>query len=541
MGKRQRTIDRTVPPLGRGIFSAIAIAVVASCQQKVPAPVGQSRSAATASAATHAVHAGFVCEACHPCGAEYSFAGALPSGTPIAGTITWGTPTTCAVSCHNPFTTTFRSVAWNDGPMTCTSCHAQTVVVGAFSSHAPTALPAECLTCHDNSTHLSGNVRLTVGDGKPGNSGCKSCHSGQGKRVADATPPVAIGLDADGFDPHGAGGASPEQPCLDCHDAHSSTSAFLLRRDGMAPQAFIARAGVGAEALCSTCHATRHASCVTSCHQFHDGEPNRQVHFADPVPSGAPCFACHGHEGIVRGDERVNGWAPITQYFGFSQPGQCKHCHPRGEPNLPPLDRDAPQLSRIVVTNDGVASASVTWTSQDKSTSYIELVDQLSGALRTVGESRFRLDHDVALSGLDAARTYAVRIWTADRMRNVTVADLGVLALGAPSTPVPAILPDRYFCSSSPEVTFQWSASTDPGGGPILYELQVDQSPAFTAGRVLASASGATSLTARLAASVTGTSQYWRIRAREAPAGLASPWSATHRMILYRYNWLWCF
>lgn len=121
----------------------------------------------------HGAHAFAGCSACHACAGGYELSPfTFPSGTAVeAGTISRTTEgTTCTTACHAPLGAEPQPVSWNAGPLRCTSCHTNIATTGAEpvrSSHVATATISDdtCTTCHDQSQHTSGTVRLIGGDG----------------------------------------------------------------------------------------------------------------------------------------------------------------------------------------------------------------------------------------------------------------------------------------------------------------------------------------------------------------------------------------
>jgi predicted CxxxxCH...CXXCH cytochrome family protein len=155
--------------------------------------------------------AGLGCAVCHTCGGLLGFGlVTFPGGTSTAnGTLSSaGGTTTCSVGCHSPLGADPQTVAWNAGPLQCTSCHSNVAILDptlVLSSHLVTAGSASCESCHDQSQHTSGEVRLLNGDGTATSGTCVGCHSGQGQTLAGQTPPLLVGW-SDGVrgDFHGA-------------------------------------------------------------------------------------------------------------------------------------------------------------------------------------------------------------------------------------------------------------------------------------------------------------------------------------------------
>lgn len=409
---------------GRLTVAVAALAVLAACQKSAPRDVAAARQAATAQCSgtdPHTRHVNqFACETCHPKGGEFGFSGTLASGFAVSGTVTRvvGTPTSCTVTCHAPGGVP-QPIAWNAGPTTCTSCHAEMTAAGG-SSHAPAGDRDACGRCHDLAQHTGGVVQL-VGGMQPGTDAmCLRCHSGTGGTPGDDPAPVLV----DWTDPYGDfhgdrsgtgyGGSllAPfvrgEGPlaCRTCHDEHASPNAFLLASvvNGSAlPPATIDRAGVGAERLCEACHVgDRHAQCAA-------------CHLVDPRPVGAACLSCHGHDG--------NGWFPWpggspANYHDQTQNTSCAHCH---DAWAKPIEYTPPVIlqpgNELISVALGAGEATISWQTDEGATSFVEY--GTSERNLVAGDAHITSQHSVRLTGLASDTTYTFRVRSSDVMRNV--------------------------------------------------------------------------------------------------------------------------
>jgi len=391
----------------------------------------------------HAV-TGFDCAVCHPCGGTIQIATlTLPGGTSTAGsTVVVGsgsTPTTCTVACHFPMGAAPHSVAWNAGPLACTSCH--TSVLGppgmvVVSSHPGlgTGGVATCTSCHDMSAHTSGTPSFVGGL----DATCASCHAGTGSTLLGVTPPLLVGwTDTANGDFHGAragtgfGGsllppysrAQPSLACTSCHDAHASGNAFLLAstvNGATLPAGTINRAGVGGQALCQACHSGgRHDACAV-------------CHGTDPKPAGAACFTCHGHEGVpyfapppVWTNDRTN-----THGEDYTD---CRHCH---QTWTVPVEYVPPViLASGRVTVDALAQeATLSWDTSEMATSFVEWGTSQQNFV--AGDAVLTFHHMVRIAGLTENTAYTFRVRSSDTNRN-----LAFSAIGGFTTICPTCLP----------------------------------------------------------------------------------------------------
>lgn len=567
----------------RSGVAALAVAA-ASCGGQAPSPAvdpGRFSGAdgtpltAVAAAATapstacgtgaHDRHAGtgIACASCHPCGGTFGFSGApaFPGGTDpsSAGTLVRDAGgTSCTVACHYPLGAAPHAVSWSTpGPLACSSCHSNVAPADLTygSAHAiaqtdPVANRSACQSCHDTSQHTSGHVRVDVGSGVVDattsgdrtalNPICLGCHSGTGRTIADQTPPALPGWTSPTGDFHGAragtgfGGTlvAPYQvgqgplACTECHDAHASPNAFLFaaRAGGQAVTTPIAidRAGVGAEALCENCHQGNH----------HEGCMTTSCHATDPAPPGAPCFFCHGHEGIV--NFVMPSWDNHPNY------GQtyCSHCH-GGDWFPSVVDHTPPKfLSGPIAVATGSA-VTVTWTTDEAATSFVEFGTSTLSSVQ--GDGTLVTSHSVTVGGLSELTSYGYRARSSDALRNVALSATGAFttaSASAPAAPVLSAQPDATWESDTqipPYVaTFTWSAVTAPDGDPVEYRFQLGTDSTFASPGVDTVAPSATLQQAIDVPVYPGATYWWRVQARDAvhPA-FASSWSAPDSFLVY--------
>jgi predicted CxxxxCH...CXXCH cytochrome family protein len=429
------------------------------------------------------------------------------------------------------------------GSLTCTSCHG-TIASGAASSHVGGASPsASCRTCHETWQAAGGHYRLPTGGSFP-DVACVGCHDGLGAALSERTPPLLVAWqDADG-DWHGAragtgsGGTlkapfargAAALPCRSCHDEHASSNAFLFASSvngSPIPAGTVNRAGVGAEAVCSSCHeGERHAWCI-SCHAGITRVPG------DPMRAGSPCFYCHGHEGIVN-------FVPPSDYQhdGSEEEGspRCAHCHTSWAP--PATEYAGPSIvSGLVNVRDvGLDAATIAWSTDEAATGSVEW--GTSALDRVNGPTALGTAHSVSLTGLTPATTYSFRARSVDRFRNVSRSTILTFRTAAPDgPPQPALVDEPSFtsCGSPAVVTLEWLPVADPDGDPVEYRLVLDDSPLFDTPLVDTGWTTATSHTASFAVTTSYVSCFWRVQARDATHDVASPWSAVDHFFLNRY------
>ena len=280
--------------------------------------------------------------------------------------------------------------------------------------------------------------------------------------------------------------------CKTCHDGHSSANAFLFAStvNGVTiPPATITRAGVGAQALCNACHVgDRHEMCK-ACHRetwTTDGEYSWfEGAVVDPAPDGSACFYCHGHEGLLRMDVATPAYPTSGHPFGLAgvskaQPA-CTHCHSSWAP--PPTEYAPPVLVQgPTVTGVSATAATVSWTTDELATSYVEYGVGTAGFV--AGDDGVIQLHAVTLTDLTPETTYVWRVRTSDRFRNVTESVLQAFkTLSTGAVPPPDLAPVNASVRVGTYTTtaqLVWYPVTAPSGTAVEYEVQLASDAAFT-------------------------------------------------------------
>lgn len=505
----------------------LAIGLVAGCNASAPpaaAPRAPARARAEAvtlavctATGAHAKHAtiGLACSACHERGGLYQFAPVTLGGgmTTVGGAIQQTeTSTTCTVACHGTST-----ISWDQGPLSCTGCHADVVMADAASSHVadgqdPVAGRVECQACHLMDSHGSGVVVLATADGArvlvPGSGQpeldqfCASCHDGAGKLVGDRAPPAINDYWSTAGDPHGMAGTTAALACTGCHAAHASLQARLIAptiNGTPTSTTTIAPNGVGAEGTCVTCHTTlpRHSAsgCLVECHS-HSGALVGHSVSGTPVPSTYGCFYCHGHGAIEH----------------FQPPSGCKHCH--GNSGWRISSKPTEAIAPIIIVGPSVApgttAATVTWTTNELADNWVAYA--VGDAVKWTGSSLDVTSHSVQLTGLLVGTAYRMAVRSADIFDNAIVSPWVTYTAGGPSVPMLVDESNVDVAATSTAVELVWGAVTNPSALPITYVVEVDDGPAFDSLVATASVANATRTTFTLAS---GATFYWRVRARD--------------------------
>jgi hypothetical protein len=295
------------------------------------------------------------------------------------------------------------------------------------------------------------------------------------------------------------------------------------------PAEAIDRAGVGAEVLCDACHeGDRHAACK-SCHtgvklDMGDGHVwfDESAPPVDPAPPGYPCFWCHGHEGIVRWTSPGSINDDMTRTWNES----CDHCHTfRG----PAVETVAPVIAYggdVTVSGMTPTSATVTWRTNEDSTSYVEY--GLTTPNRVAGGDP-GLQHSVTIPDLTPGTTYVYRVRSSDQYRNVLLSPLATFTTplaNAPAAPVLVHTPGQM--APQDEITFvmRWDPVTAPDGDPVEYRMVLAEFPDFSGVVIDTGWVSQTSYTATLSTRSPLGWYHWRVMARDAAHDVSSPWSS---------------
>jgi len=167
--------------------------------------------------------------------------------------------------------------------------------------------------------------------------------------------------------------------------------------------------------------------------------------------------------------------------------------------------------------------AIITWTTRNSDTSYVDYGFTPSYGL-TTGNDYFGTDHDIYLKNLANHATYHYRVRSTDSGGNETVSGDNTFITAFPPT-VPSLKyePDTV-CSEPCPVTLEWYASTNPGGGPIEYYVEVDDASDFSTPNYASGWVSGTSWTVTLPPGY----WCWRVRARDGNyPEVVSDWSSS--------------
>jgi hypothetical protein len=187
------------------------------------------------------------------------------------------------------------------------------------------------------------------------------------------------------------------------------------------------------------------------------------------------------------------------------------------------------------VTNITTTSATITWTTNENSTTWVDY--GLTTAYgNTVGNGSYVTSHSVNLTGLTNHNTYHYRIISADALGNNLVTGDYSASINIPP-PVPTLThqSSRIVDYSPFLVTLNWGAVTDPDGGPVEYQVVVDDNLNFGSINYDSNWISGTSWSVSVNAIARGSSYYWKVRTRDGAHPTAvSNWSTVDSF----YVWL---
>jgi predicted CxxxxCH...CXXCH cytochrome family protein len=353
--------------------AGIALTLAAGCSNEGLAPRAGTaglarRSAATAAPActgtgAHDKHAasGVGCQTCHPCGGALGFQlpFTYPGGTSTSGgaivPATATTPASCSVGCHSPLGSPAHTVAWNAGPLDCTSCHDPSTFLPVHPALPQAPATALCLSCHDQGKHTRGTVTLVshpaawmdqasagfhAYSANQGLAACQTCHR---QDLSGGVTGFACGRCHDQNLP--AGVASWKVNCVMCHGGTDNASgappkatwgqgADLVRIGAHTSHVSTA---IAPPIACAICHVTP-ADALAAGHI--DGPVATvalggiAVNGVKPAPTwdraSATCSGTYCHGATLQDGSNRN---PIWTRVGQGQ-ASCSSCH--GAPPLAP-------------------------------------------------------------------------------------------------------------------------------------------------------------------------------------------------------------
>ena len=186
--------------------------------------------------------------------------------------------------------------------------------------------------------------------------------------------------------------------------------------------------------------------------------------------------------------------------------------------------------------------ATITWTTDEPATSYVEYGTSTLGAVQ--GDGVLATSHAVTLSGLSELTGYAFRVRSSDALRNVAISatsSFSTASASAPPAPVLVAQPDAIWEEgtqpASYPATFSWSAVQAPDGHAVQYRFQLATAPSFAAPLADVWLDGTTAQQTFPVNAFPGATYYWRVQARDAvePAA-ASPWAPAQSFRVYWYT-----
>lgn len=242
----------------------------------------------------------------------------------------------------------------------------------------------------------------------------------------------------------------------------------------------------------------------------------------------------------VNGDQ---GRIPGSYYQWDPEENGLINCHEGANPAASDTDQSwnnvTPWYSELPLvitagptsTPSGIYNrASIAWTTNLQSSSWVDYGPTASYGSST-GNNYYYPSHTIQLTGLTNHSTYHYRVRsTSNGGQTVTSADQTFYLSIPPTVPNTIVEPDKG-CPDSCLVTVSWYPSSDIDGGPIQYEVVVDDDSTFatpdaSSGWISGTVSGSTR-TATVGPLGTGKTWYWRVRSRDANyIGVVSAWSA---------------
>jgi len=341
---------------------------------------------------------------------------------------------------------------------------------------------------------------------------------------------------------------SPDQSsglCLGCHPKSSLTDGVThtwKSKDRIHESVKgwkTANATVKHNFSCSKCHSAHNGSVlprlmVTNC--LNSSHKGRTKYNPTPVISGASGDEGGSGSGRIPGSYEGYGWE--------SGPGDKRvTCHESPTANggsgldqswnevtpwvPPPSITSGPSAGSLFAWESNIQTT-ITWATNELSTSYVDY-GTTTGYGLTAGNATSVLNHSVQLSGLTNHSTYNYRVRSGNP-GGEAVSGNNSFSISLPPTVPVLTTRNGTLCSGTCSILLNFN-STDPDGGTIQYEIEVDTSTLFNTVNKQTTTTTANSWTPSLASNKTW---YWRARARDL-AYLTDPpsaWSSTSSFVM---------
>ncbi len=175
--------------------------------------------------------------------------------------------------------------------------------------------------------------------------------------------------------------------------------------------------------------------------------------------------------------------------------------------NIPTITA-GPAVGVFSATTGTDGTAAVTWTTDVPSSSSVDYGPTAGYGATATGTSG-STNHSVTIAGLTNHAGYHYRLRSTGSFSNEMISSDYTFTFAVPPTvPVP-VHQTNSVCISNCTVTLQWSASTDPDGGPVLYNAQASSDGTFMTVGYSANGIATTGWEVSLP---TGTTWYWRVQ-----------------------------
>lgn len=181
-----------------------------------------------------------------------------------------------------------------------------------------------------------------------------------------------------------------------------------------------------------------------------------------------------------------------------------------------PADITAPEIGEVQIDSVTDSTATITWRTDEPSSAQIDFGPHRQLTRTATGEPGLRLQHQIQLTGLDAATTYFFRIRSRDAAGNLAIqADLFFSTSGSDTRP-PQLLDLRFDALSTTSATISWRTD-EPALARVAFGS--DSSRAQT---LPIDSSYSVEHTARLTGLRPGTTYYLRTDAVDRAGNIAS-------------------
>ena len=162
---------------------------------------------------------------------------------------------------------------------------------------------------------------------------------------------------------------------------------------------------------------------------------------------------------VTSHSENLSGLSEGTTYhFRARSKDLCANETSSSDQTFSTTDASAPIISSVLATVTSTSSVTITWTTNEPATSYVNYGTTGSYG-STVGDSTLTTSHSVIVTGLDAGTTYHFDVVSADASNNSTTSSDSTFTTS--SNPSPSNVSNLSVASGDGSLTISWTNPSD--------------------------------------------------------------------------------